>query len=238
MPNESITETVQSSSTEETVFGFKPEKDLSPETINEQLKKHQIETKWKKQDLIRDFHKWTERFHFEFKLKFEEIPAIMIDKIGRSTYGHFKNGHNGFGLRNEVAINETYINEQEYWRALGTLLHELLHVEEAQSGKPSKNNYHNKAFRERAESLGLIVDQCGQTQYSPAPSPFLRILERFGCTIPNLPKIECTQAIRKPGNSKLKLWVCECSPQPVRVRVGIKDFHAKCLKCNAKFKKG
>ena len=220
---------------ETTVLSFKPKTYLPAETINEQLKEHQIIADWDKQKLMQDLHAWTKRFHFEFKLKFEEVPAIMIDRIGRSTYGHFRPGRNGFGLRNEIAINETYIEEREYWQTLGTLLHELLHVEEEIAGTAGKNNYHNKAFRKRAKSLGLIIDQWGHTQYAPAPSPFWDILNKYGVTAPDMPAPVVPAT--KPGNSKLKLWVCECKPKPVRVRVAIKDFQARCLKCDAKFKR-
>jgi hypothetical protein len=202
------------------------------ETINAALKDHQITTDWSKQDLMRDLHIWSERFRFGFKLKSND-PAIMIDRIGRTKYGHFRSGRNGFGLRNEIAINETNIPCQEYWEILGTLLHELLHAEQEQSGKPGKNNYHNKAFRTRAKSLGLIIDEWGYTQYLPAPSPFFNILKKYDITTPIIPEPKIK--VVKPGNSKLKLWICRCQPIPVRVRVAIKDFQAKCLKCGHNF---
>ena len=234
MPNGSITQVVETMPEDLIALRFKPKTYLPAEPINEQLKEHQVIVDWDKQDLMQDLHVWTERFRFEFKLKFEELPAIMIDKIGRSAYGHFRPGRNGFGLRNEVAINETYIEEREYWRTLGTLLHELLHVEEEAAGTAGKNNYHNKALRKRAESLGLIIDQWGHMQYAPAPSLFLDILNKYDVTMPHMPALALIQP-PKPGNSKLKLWVCECKPNPVRVRVAIKDFNAKCLKCDNNF---
>lgn len=206
------------------------------ENINLALKDHQLKADWDYNKLICDLHTWTERFHFEFKLKFDEVPAIMIDKIGHSTYGHFKPGRNGFGLRNEVAINETFLSECDYWQTLGTLLHELLHVEQEQSGHPGKNNYHNKAFRNRAESLGLIVDNWGHTQYAPVPTPFFNVLKKYGVNTPRLPELTNVEVTQKPGNSKLKLWICDCLPQPVHVRVAIKDFQARCLKCGHNFK--
>ncbi|MFC1783559.1 hypothetical protein ACFL02_08235 [Planctomycetota bacterium] len=136
-------------------------------------------------------------------------------------------------MLDEIAINDKYIVEEEYWRILGTLLHELLHAEQEQNGKTGKNNYHNKAFRERARNLGLIVDQWGHTSFAPSPSPFFTVLEKHGVEAPAL--VEPEPIITKPGSSKLKLWMCSCKPKPVRVRVAISDFRARCLKCREVF---
>ena len=209
----------------------------SAELINEQLKQHQIVADWKKKSLVQDLHLWTDRFRMEFKLNFDEIPAISIDRLGCSTFGHFKPGRNGFGLRNEVAINETYIKERQHWQTLGTLLHEMLHVEEEIAGTAGKNNYHNKAFRERALSLGLIVDKWGHMKYAPAPSPFWSALSKYGIQPSDVVETGCSSMPPSllPGKSKLKLWICDCNPRPVRVRVAIEDFQAKCLKCNSRY---
>jgi hypothetical protein len=43
---------------------------------------------------------------------------------------------------------------------------------------------------------------------------------------------------RGPGSgSRLRLYVCECAPVPVRVRIASDDFRARCLRCNASFKR-
>ncbi len=217
-----------------TEFEFKLKSAPKPEFINEQLKDHQISSQWDKHNLIHELHIWVERFVDEFKLQIEGVPALMVDKINRFRFGHFRPGRNGFGLQSEIAINETYLKEHENWRLLGTLLHELLHAEQEQSGKPGQNNYHNKEYRERAKSFGLIVDTWGHMIYAPAPTPFWDIIEKYGNEIPDtLDPIE--EQATEPGDSKLKLWICECKPNPVRVRVGIKDFRAKCLRCDTIF---
>ena len=215
---------------ENSELGFKPE---THEIINEQLKDHQIAADWDKKPLMRDIHNWAERFIFEFKLKIEESPAIMIDIIARLRYGHFRPGRSGFGLRNEIALNQGFIDTREYWDVLGTLLHELLHLEQELAGKPGKHNYHNQDYRERAASFGLIVDKWGHMTYVPAPSPFWDILGKQEIPAPAILPSEPTATAR--GNSKLKLWICDCKPRPVRVRVAIEDFQAKCLKCGVIF---
>jgi len=206
------------------------------ETINLALKEHQISTDWDMQNLTQDLHIWGERFTFEFKLK-TDLPVLMLDRLRNTCYGHFRPGRNGFGLRNEIAINKNCINLKKYWQVLGTLLHELLHAEQEQIGKPGKSNYHNKKFRSRAEVLGLIVGQCGHTSFAPAPSYFWDLLEKYGIEVPRIeepdPIIVSKSACS--GSSKLKLWICSCKPEPVRARVAISEFHARCLNCGQLF---
>ena len=217
-------------------FEFKLKGVQPPELINEYLKKHQLVANWGKQKLMNNLHVWAERFIFEFELKIEDTPALMVDKLSQSTYGHFRPGRNGFGLRNEIAINEIYIEEQKYWETLGTLLHELLHAEQEIKGNAGKNNYHNKNYKDRAASFGLIVDSWGHTSYAPAPTPFWDILKKYGVEMPDTFEAVEEQTA-EPGNSKLKLWICECRPNPVKVRVAIQDFRARCLKCNTIFRR-
>jgi hypothetical protein len=42
---------------------------------------------------------------------------------------------------------------------------------------------------------------------------------------------------RGPGSGRLRLYLCECTPRPVRVRVASKEFRARCLTCNAEFRR-
>jgi hypothetical protein len=204
------------------------------EEINIELRDHQKGIgDWNKRSLAKNLHEWAERFASEFKLKIS-VPALMLDRLKRTCYGRFRRGRNGFGLLNEIAINEAYISRERYWDTLVTLLHELLHAEQESVGRPGKGNYHNKAFRTKAGTLGLIVDQWGHTLVAPSPSPFWNLLQKYGIEVPEI--VEPTPvAVAKPGNSKLKLWVCSCQPEPVRVRVAIVDFRAKCLKCDQLF---
>ena len=216
------------------VLEFKSETGLEPESINTRLKEHQVASNWDEQSLVSDLHVWADRFVLEFKLECS-TPAIMIGSLNVTTDGHYQPGRNGFGLLDEIAINKNHISQDEYWGVLGTLLHELLHAEQEHSGKPGQHNYHNKQYKDRACSLGLIVDSQGHQQYTPKPSPFFGVLDKYGVKAPTVP--EPVVKATKPGRSKLKLWTCECQPRPVRVRVAIRDFQARCLKCNGRFKK-
>ncbi|HVX12743.1 MAG TPA: SprT-like domain-containing protein [Pirellulales bacterium] len=143
--------------------------------------------------------------------------------------GHFRYGHNGFGLKGEIAINTLYLNKREQWQILGTLLHELLHGWQQVHGTPGKRNHHNEEFREKAAGLGLLIDRHGVTGYA-ASSPFKELLRRNGVDVPDTESFPVIQ--RQPSKSKLKKWSCGC---PVNVRVAISDFRAVCLICQQPF---
>ena len=213
------------------------------EKINLDLLEHQCQSPHlDKKNFLKHLNSMAKVFVFEFKLK-TTVPAIMLDSLNSRCYGHFRLGRNGFGLLNEIAINQKHVNQYNHWHTYGTLLHELIHAEQEQSYMeekkiPRTNNYHDKAFRQRALSLGLIVDQWGHTKYSPAPSPFLDVLDRMAIKYPQQPsKAEtCVSTISsKYNNSKLKPWICSCKPNPVHVRVAVEDFRARCLKCGQMF---
>jgi len=203
----------------------------SQERINNDLQQHQINAlDWEFRPVMESLHVWAERFVMEFKLQ-TTSPAISIERQPSGRPGHFLPGRNGFGLRNEIVIDKRYVQESEFWRVLGILLHELLHAEQASVGKPGRRGWHNKAYRERAASLGLLIDPHNTTQQcAPAPTPFRSILSKYGIEVPEIP-IE----VVRTGNSKLKPWICSCTPRPIHIQVAVHNLQARCLKCGQLF---
>ena len=212
------------------------------EDINHSLKNHQAGVNdWECRALVANLHVWAERFIREFKLEIG-TPALTIEKLRCNVYGHFRCGRNGLGLWNEIAINQTYVELDRYWQVLGTLLHKLIHCEQQSLGIDGQStktrHYHNKAFIQKARSLGLIVNRKGHQECAPAPTPFSELLSKYGIEIPMGNGGMLANSVPGPlhaGTSKLKLWVCSCTPRPVRVRVAIQDFQARCLKCGEIF---
>lgn len=193
------------------------------------LADHQRNERWPKQNLFAVLLEWMVRFNIAFKLNIPEI-ALCIDRLRITRYGHFRYGHNGFGLKGEIAINERYLSDQRpSWQILGTLLHELLHAWQQEHGTPGRGNYHNAEFREKALQLGLIIDRRGVTQYAET-SPFKDLLAEHGVDISELPR----PVMRQAGESKLKKWVCGCG---FGVRVAVADFRARCLECGQVFRR-
>ncbi len=197
-------------------------------TIYQALADHQINEDWELQDLLCKLQIWAIRFNQEFRLRVPEM-ALAVDWLSRRRLGHFRRGHNGFGLRGEIAINRRYLHGREFWQVLGTLLHELLHAWQQTHGKPGKGNYHNKEFRNRAREFGLVIDQRGYTEYE-SHSRFTELLKQFGVVVPELPPAPAIHA-QHLGTSKLKAWTCGCT----NTWAAVADYQAMCLKCGNKF---
>ncbi len=192
------------------------------------LAQHQRHEEWNRRELMADLQTWANRFVVEFKLDIPEV-VLCVDVLPSSRYGHFRYGHNGFGLKGEIALNARYLTPNvPKWEVLGTLAHELLHAWQQAHGTPGKRNYHNSEFREKAIELGLVVDRRGVTGYT-ADSPFKNLLRHFGVVVPEHEVLPPGR--RQPGQSKLKKWSCGCT----NVRVAVADFRARCLKCGRDF---
>lgn len=197
-------------------------------TIYAQLADHQRSEPWAGRKLIAELQSWAERFNVEFKLDIPEF-VLSLQCLPVSRYGHFRYGHNGFGLKGEIAINSRYLlGQRTDWQVLGTLLHELVHAWQQVHGKPGKGNYHNREFRDKARKLGLLIDRRGVTDYAEV-SPFWDLIGGLGVQIPAY-EFRPTKR-RQAGESKLKKWSCRCT----NIRVAVADFQARCLKCGGLF---
>ena len=103
-----------------------------------QVKRHQDDEPWGYRDVMQELHEWADRFIVEFKLEIPEV-TIGIDALRRRCNGQFQEGHNSLGLRREIIIARSHLEEclsEEKWFELqGTLLHELLHAWQEEHGK-------------------------------------------------------------------------------------------------------
>ncbi len=197
-------------------------------TIYKALADHQRVEAWHGQPMVGFLQAWAARFIGEFNLDIPEV-IIAIDRLPCTRYGQFRVGHNGLGLRGEISLNARYLNgKRPLWEILGTLLHELLHGWQQAHGTVGKRNHHNRELREKARSLGLLIDKRGLTGYA-ANGLFKALLTSFG--VPS-PATESPIPERWPrGESKLKKWACKC---PVNVRCAV-ELRARCLVCGEAF---
>ncbi len=204
--------------------------DLASSGIYQGLADHQVTETWFGRPMMETLRLWADRFIVEFNLEIPEV-SLAIDHLRCDRYGHFRYGHNGFGLKGEIALNVRYLfGQRESWEVLGTLLHELLHAWQQAHGKPGKNNYHNREFCEKAKSLGLLIDKRGVTGYA-AESPFKDLLRRFDVDVPFFEMPLPKEKVK--GDSKLKKWSCGCT----NARCAVADFAARCLKCGRVFER-
>jgi hypothetical protein len=209
--------------------------------VYQTLAEHQRTEPWDDRDLLAFLQQWAERFDVEFKLGIPQL-ALQVDRLRASTLGHFRVGHNGFGLKGEIAINRRYIRNRPVWGVLGTLLHEGLHAWQDVHGHPSARAHHNLEFRRKAASFGLLIDRRGVTD-NVLESPFMDLLRDNGIEVPT--EADCDEpddqgrrivrrAASRPnrlaGNSKLKKWSCGCT----NVRCAV-ELRAWCCRCGKPF---
>jgi hypothetical protein len=188
---------------------------------------------------------WISLFNITFfKDQTVPTPALSFENTDCRVMGHFVIGRNAFGLRNNININRKYL-DFPYWVIISTLLHELCHVWEytyVDEKKRTHNWYHKKAFRDKMLSFGILCNNKGQhVEYLPS-GRFVSLLKQHAVEIqqPKGSQINYFEAISidqqpetKPkGRSTLKKWECGCTV----VRVGKKEFAAKCLKCGETFR--
>ena len=196
--------------------------------VYDALAEYQTSEPWPAKALITELHRFAVIFNREFQLGIPEM-ALGIDRLRRTTLGHFRYGHNGFALKGEIIINDRHLDDREGWQTLGTLFHEMIHAWQQAYGKPGRGNYHNREFRNKAAVYGLIVDQRGYTQFEP-DSRFTSLLAKHGVNVPPLePPAEAPR--QHAGTSKLKKWSCGCT----NVRVAVRSFRARCLNCGRDF---
>lgn len=202
--------------------------------INVELQEHQTRLNdWIFSDKVADLHCWVERMNSEFKLQIP-LPCLAIDGLRRA-YGHFRRERNGFGLRDEIAIDEEHARNSAYWLVLGALLHELLHPWQHRHRKAGETI----TIKSKALSLGLVVEHIGATEYLRGDTPFHAILRKYGVVMPEGPSDALSphnparmKDGREKAEEKLKLWECPCG---VKVRVGRSRFNAQCLDCDGRF---
>src|SRR5665213_2754271 len=211
------------------------------ENIYQSLAAHQRSENWRKRELLEVFQTWAEWFDVRFKMDIPQL-ALCVDTLSVSCFGHFREGHNGFGLKGEIAINERYLTTRPTWQVLGTLLHECVHAWQDVHGSPSPHDHHNLEFRRKAAELGLLIDRRGVTDYL-LDSPFMDLLKEHGVEVPTEPEEDdgsdrgrlvrrvLGRITRMKGKSTLIKWSCGCT----NVRCGVADFAAVCLKCGHPF---
>lgn len=192
------------------------------------LAQHQVEESWACRDAIARLQEWADRLNVHFNLRVPEI-VLCIGKLTVGTKSRFQFGHNAFGLKGEIAINGSYLNDPPH-ELIAVVLRELLHAWQQAHGRPSKYPHHNKELRDKALEIGLIVDARGAASLA-AESPFKELLAAHGVAVPDG---EVATAPRKKlsGKSSLKKWSCGCT----NVRCAVAEFYAQCLRCGQVFR--
>lgn len=208
------------------------------QAMNDHLKAYQAEGDWALADAAAVCQRWIDIFNFDLNLKIGS-PALMIGRL-RGRCGHFRFGHNSFGLKNEIAIDIRHLSagleSRTAWiDVLDTLCHECLHYwEYLHAGKKTGGRYHTQVFRNKAESVGLLVDQNGISLGVEFNSPFTDLLKKHGVAVPEIGLPERCPDSTSP--TRLKLWTCRCD-RPYKLRIARPHPRIRCDYCNSLFVK-
>ncbi len=103
---------------------------------------------------------------FNDKLFENRLPSVIFTlRAGRKAHGYFwaeQFTHREDGdPTHEIAMNPATMS-RELIDVLGTLVHEMTHLEQQEYGKPGKNGNHNREWGGLMERIGLIPSNTGQ----------------------------------------------------------------------------
>jgi hypothetical protein len=164
-------------------------------------------------------------------------PVIAIQSRGRRrALGWF--WHEKWGNESDQGIAEITITA-EHLRGpaesiAGILAHEMVHYANQLAGVRdcSSNQYHNKYFKERAESIGLVVTKGSRGWSSTANGP--ELLERIQALRldPDAFSLFRKAREKQKAPTKMKKWSCGCT----NIRAAV-TVEARCLQCGRDFLK-
>lgn len=185
---------------------------------------------WVLHKLTTELYWWYDAFNILYFNEELPTPVISFEKTKVTNLGHYVYTRNASGLKYNININCKHLY-RPLVEILSTLLHEMTHEWEELQGRMKKSWAHTRAFRDKTASMGIPSNKKGQTvNYG---DPFLYHCRRYGVEFKlNIEGVKPVADDKPKGKSKLVKWVCDCGQN---VRVGKKEFHARCTLCDSEF---
>jgi predicted SprT family Zn-dependent metalloprotease len=94
------------------------------------------------------------------------LPACLITlQREKATAGYFSSrrfGNRAGQTTDEIALNPAFFATSPLVEIPATLVHEMVHLWQAHFGSPGRGRYHNSAWAEKMESIGLMPSDTGQ----------------------------------------------------------------------------
>jgi hypothetical protein len=95
-----------------------------------------------------------------------KLPRCLITMQRKNkSYGYFAGERfstlGGEEITDEIALNPSHFREHTTEQNLSTLVHEMVHLWQHHSGKPSRTGYHNKEWATMMKAVGLIPSDTG-----------------------------------------------------------------------------
>ena len=104
---------------------------------------------------------------FNARLFTGRLPACLITMQRKSkAYGYFAGRRfttpDGVEVTDEIALNPRHFAERSTEATLATLVREMVHLQQAHFGTPSRPGYHNREWAELMRTVGLIPTATGE----------------------------------------------------------------------------
>ena len=206
------------------------------ENINIQnMENEPAASEWELNPLVWELYWWVDFFNIAF-FNAQPVPApgFTFEKTRVTKLRYYVVERNACGYKNIINLNRTNLN-RPLWEILTTLLHEMTHSWQVMYGKPSNSWFHNKEFTLKMMDFGIVCTSNGC--HNGVGDPFVFLLKKHGIVFNSVMRSESDNILKIPprakpkGKSKLKKWSCRCT----NIRVAVKEFEAKCLKCGNEF---
>ena len=175
----------------------------------------------------------------KFNLKLPNNYIVVINKASKSALGSFANPEtkqhfiNTTQELNTITLNTLHLKKCNPYEVLA---HELTHlINYLNKVKDcSINQYHNKHFKEQAESLLLSTTKTNKGFTTQDNEIFNKMVKEEFKSNPSVFNVFQSQKDKSKVGSRLRLYICSCG---VKVRVGKDDFKATCLDCLTTFER-
>ena len=104
---------------------------------------------------------------FNARLFSGRLPRCLFTlQRKRKAYGYFANARftarDGSEITDEIALNPSHFAERSVEETLSTLVHEMVHLEQARFGTSSRSGYHNAEWARMMRAVGLIPSTTGE----------------------------------------------------------------------------
>jgi predicted SprT family Zn-dependent metalloprotease len=106
--------------------------------------------------------------HFNKSLFSNQLPPCLVTLQRRSrAHGYFSSKQfehlkDAAATTDEIALNPKSIRERPPEATLSTLVHEMVHLWQDHFGHPGRGRYHNKAWADAMEQIGLMPSHTGK----------------------------------------------------------------------------
>jgi hypothetical protein len=107
------------------------------------------------------FITFEDAYHFLNERLFDNQLELCVitfncDGVQKAVYvPNSFNEHDGGGIRDEIALNQSLFSDLTDVDILSTLAHEMVHKWQHDHGKPGKDAYHNKEWAKAMKRIGL-----------------------------------------------------------------------------------